>query len=191
MIPFITCEITLVRMSASWFFGVDVLHLYFWVQINSIEQPIERNSVGPGNMSLCGTPSFNVILITASMSSNTYNIASWCEHWMFEGTRSMLFGTLIFPWDRWLLSITTCRTGLSVVRVMFPKTVTIRYHKSRAGSPSNLDPASRVMVSDSVELCETEVCFLHIQLFGRSVWILNPQDPLQNQSLEPVPICIV
>ena len=45
----------LVRISASWVFGVDALDFDFWVQIDSIEQPIKRNSVGPGNMS-CGTP---------------------------------------------------------------------------------------------------------------------------------------
>ena len=27
------------------------------------------------------------------------------------------------------------------------------------------------MISDSVELCETEVCFLHIQLIGTNVWL--------------------
>ena len=31
------------------------------------------------------------------------------------------------------------------------------------------NPASREMISDSVELCETEVCFLHIQLTGTNV----------------------
>ena len=30
-------------------------------------------------------------------------------------------------------------------------------------------PASREMISASVELCETEVCFLPIQLIGTSV----------------------
>ena len=30
-------------------------------------------------------------------------------------------------------------------------------------------PASREMISASVELCETEVCFLHVQLFGTNV----------------------
>ena len=35
--------------------------------------------------------------------------------------------------------------------------------------PSNLNPASKEMISDSVEMCETEVCFLHIQLIGTSV----------------------
>ena len=43
---------------------------------------------------------------------------------------------------------------------MFPRTETIRSHKSRAGIQSNLNPASKEMISDSVDLCETEVCFL-------------------------------
>ena len=30
---------------------------------------------------------------------------------------------------------------------------------------------SNEMISDSVELCETEVCFLHIQLTGTNVWL--------------------
>ena len=31
------------------------------------------------------------------------------------------------------------------------------------------EPASREIISASVELCETEVCFLHIQLVGTNV----------------------
>ena len=31
------------------------------------------------------------------------------------------------------------------------------------------------MISDSVELCETEVCFLHIQLIGTNVWLPKTQ----------------
>ena len=34
-------------------------------------------------------------------------------------------------------------------------------------------PASREIVSDSVELCDTHVCFLHIQLTGTNVWLPN------------------
>ena len=37
--------------------------------------------------------------------------------------------------------------------VVFPRTKTIRSHKSRAGIPSNLNPASKEMILDSVELC--------------------------------------
>ena len=52
---------------------------------------------------------------------------------------------------------------------MFPRTATIRSHKSSAGILSNLNPASEEMISDSVELCETEVCFVHIKLIGTDV----------------------
>ena len=52
---------------------------------------------------------------------------------------------------------------------MFPRTETIRSHKSGAGIPSNLNAASKEMISDSVELCETEVCSFHIQLIGTKV----------------------
>ena len=40
-----------------------------------------------------------------------------------------------------------------------------------AGIPSNLNPASKEMISDSVELYATEVYFLHIQLIGTNVWL--------------------
>ena len=43
--------------------------------------------------------------------------------------------------------------------------------RPRAGIPSMRNPASRENISASVELCETEVCFLHIQLVGTNVWL--------------------
>ena len=33
--------------------------------------------------------------------------------------------------------------------------------------------AAREIVSDSVDLCDTRVCFLHIQLKGTNLWLLN------------------
>ena len=41
--------------------------------------------------------------------------------------------------------------------------------RSRAGHPSIRNPASREIISDSVELREAEVCFLHIHLTGTNV----------------------
>ena len=70
-------------------FGVDVFDLDLGVQINSIKQPIKSNSVSPGNMSHCRTLHLIIILITASLSSNTYNKASWRAGWTLEGTESM------------------------------------------------------------------------------------------------------
>ena len=116
-----------------------------------------------------------IILITASLSSNTYNKNSWCEDWTFEGSET---------------------------RETFPRKETIRSHNSRASKPSNLSPVSKEMISDSVELGETAVCFLHIQLVGKMYdfrkctmffqkWISNFQDLPRSQSLETVPVCIV
>ena len=44
-------------------------------------------------------------------------------------------------------------------------------HKSNANITFILNPASKEMISDSVEMCETEVCSLHIQLIGTNVWL--------------------
>ena len=106
-----------------------------------------------------------IILITASLSSNTYNKASWRADWTFEGTESMSFITSIFHWDLWRswTSLSGC-PDRSETREIFPRTETIKSHSSRAGKPSNLSPVSNEMISDSVELWETAVCFLHIQL---------------------------
>ena len=60
---------------------------------------------------------------------------------------------------------------LSWFRVVFPRTETNRSHRSRAGIPSYLNPASKEMISNSVELCETAICFLHIQLIGTNAWL--------------------
>ena len=74
--------------------------------------------------------------------------------------------------------------------------------RSRARIPSMRKPASREIISASVVLCETEVCFLHIQLNGTKVRLpkmhrippevdLSLQGLLQNRSLEIILICIV
>ena len=77
MIPFVTCEISFGQYVCELVCGVNVFDLDFGVQIGSIEQPIKSNSVGSGNMSHCRLLPFMTILITASLSSNTYNKASW------------------------------------------------------------------------------------------------------------------
>ena len=52
-------KLTLVSMSASWFFGVNIFDSDLLFQVNSVEQPIKRNSVGCGHMSHCWTSSFD------------------------------------------------------------------------------------------------------------------------------------
>ena len=57
VIPFITCEISLCQYVCELVLGVNVFDLDFGFQIDSIEQPIKSNSVGPGKMSQCETSS--------------------------------------------------------------------------------------------------------------------------------------
>ena len=59
MIPLTTREMSFGQDVSELVFGVDVFDLDFGVQINSIKQPIKCNTVSPGNVSHCGTPSFN------------------------------------------------------------------------------------------------------------------------------------
>ena len=96
MIPFITCEIPHCKDVCKLVLGVDVFDLTLRVKIDSIEQPIKSNPVGSGNKShvletclIVGLLPFIIILITASLSSNTYNKASRLADWTFEGTESM------------------------------------------------------------------------------------------------------
>ena len=146
-----------------------------------------------------------IILITTSLSSNTYNKASWRADWTFEGTESMSFIASILLWDLWCLcSSLSGRPVLSETRETFPRTETIRSQNSRAGKPSNLSPMSKEMISDSAELWETAVCFLHIQTYWNKTydfqkrsmftpkWILNPQDILQKSESwnNPNPHCL-
>ena len=111
-----------------------------------------------------------------------YKKASWREELTFEGVKSTLSKSLIILWDclrlwivwgvertsRWFVHKSPRALLLWFV---FPRTATIRSHKSRAGILSNLNPASKETISDSFELCETEVWFLHIQLIGTNVWL--------------------
>ena len=57
MIPFITCEISLGQYVCELVFGVNVFDLDFGVQIDSIKQPIKRNSVGLETCLIVGTSS--------------------------------------------------------------------------------------------------------------------------------------
>ena len=141
-----------------------------------------------------------IILITASLSSNTYNKASWRADWTFEGTESMSFITSIFFWDLWRLW--TSLSGwndLSETRETFPRTETTRSYNSRAGKPSNLSPGvqrddfrfcwtvrKQQFVSCTSNLSEQMYGFRKCTMFLQK-WISNLQDLPQNRSLETVP----
>ena len=161
-----------VNMSASWF----LVSMYLmWILGSKLILSNNQSRVTLWVLETCfiaGLLPFMIILITASLSSNTYNKASWREEFAFEETRTTLFTSSIFPWiffGVWDVDRSPCACLLWFV---FPwRTITIRSHKSSAGVPSVLKPASKETMSDSVELCETEVCFLHIQLIGTNGWL--------------------
>ena len=113
-----------------------------------------------------------MILITASLSSKMYKKASLREEITFEETKSTFSRSSIFPWIFFRVGDFYRSPRTWSFWCVFPwRTVTVRCHKSSAGLPSILNPASKEMISDSVELCENEVCFLHIQLIGTNVWL--------------------
>ena len=89
----------LVKMSASW----CLVSMYLiWILESRL---IRSNSQSratlwvPETCLIVGLLPFIIILITHSLSSNTYNKASWRADWTFEGTASMSFITSTFWWD--------------------------------------------------------------------------------------------
>ena len=84
-------------------FGADIIDLDSGIQVNSIKQPVKVNSVGSGYVSHCRTPSFTIILITASVSWNTYNKASRLADWTSEGTEPKSWIT-----STWSASLDVC-----------------------------------------------------------------------------------
>ena len=74
-------------------FGVDVTDLDFGVQINPVKQPIWSNSCGSvKHVSLWDFFPFIIILITASLSSKTYNMAPAPECIVMDDMWSMFVG---------------------------------------------------------------------------------------------------
>ena len=84
----------------------------------------------------------------------------------------------------------------------FPRTATIRSHKSGAGIPSNLNPASKEMISESWTVWNWGLLLTHPTYWNKCMTsknaqcstrrrFLSPQDLLQNRSLERVPAYIV
>ena len=182
VLPFITCDISLSQYVASWF----LVSMYLIRNLGSkliLSNHQSRATLWVVETCLIvGLLPFMIILITASLSSNTYIKASWREELTFEGIKSTLHKSLITRWDCfrfWMVwgGEQTSRLFInksprsSWLWFVFQRTATIRSHKSSAGIPSNLNSASKEMISDSVQLCGTEVCFLHIQLIGTNVWL--------------------
>ena len=142
-----------------------------------------------------------IILITASSSSKTYNVA-------LDQNVSRLMERHQYWSDRdWcacmesvsarLVVSSSTRFFVALLHLLFwsPK------DRERESHPCVNLHREREITSASVESCDTEVCFLHIQLLGTNVRLpkmkillmltSSLQGLLQNQSLETNLICIV
>ena len=124
-----------------------------------------------------------IILITASVSSKMYNWDSPWEEWLAM-RRICVCGDVVHTCDKWSTSWCPSGLGLGVFCKQLPVLVIwfcllIGILQSphpiilTAGKPSIRSPASNEMISDSVELWDTDVCFLHIQLMETSVRLLK------------------
>ena len=104
-----------------------------------------------------------IILMTASLSPKIVQLRLTLRRMCVSGYVIHLTQVLnmlvswFWDWVGWALLLVESNTSITMS------------HISRASNPSMRKPASREIISDSVELCETEVCFLHIQLMVTNV----------------------
>ena len=174
----------LVTMSASWFLVSMCLIWILETKLILSNNQIKSNSVGSGNVSHFRASSlydhldhcfvvFKHIQQSFRMRrfdvrGNKINIIQIIGH----SLRLFFFWNCVTWWTNFTFVHQPVAQFLTTLLV-FPRTATIRSHKPSAGILSSLNPASKEMISDPVELCKTKVCFLHIQLFGTNVWLPN------------------
>ena len=205
---------TLVKMSASWCL-VSMYRIWIFESRLILSNNQSKATLWVLDTCLIGwVRPLIIILITASLSSKTYNIVLEPECVPLDGTWSMLvrsglvfvvgIGFRMFDWrvaDKFPRGSFTCLVLLVWFGEEWNTSIT-KSQRSRAGIPSMRKPASREITSTSVELCETEVCFLHIQLIGTTfdfrkftdfllMLISSLPGLLQNQSLETILISSV
>ena len=178
LVPLITFEISFGQHVCELMFGVKT-DLGLGVQMNLVKQPIEGSSVGPWNMPHCGTSTYDNHLdhcFVVKDIQHSAGVRMRCIWWNVINVCWNVVGVLdwdgvvhvwldtcrrVSPWLS-LQSISSVRYGMKYFNHQIPQ---------RAWILSTRKLASREMISASVELCETEVCFLHIQLIGTNVWL--------------------
>ena len=194
----------LVKMSACWF----LVSMYLiWFLGSKLIPSNNQSRATLWVLETClivGLLPLIIILIMASLSSNTYNRALDRKFFIWRHTVNVKqIRTVVRGWsfDLILRALTSRVVLLDWFWEQWNTYIT-KFQRSRAGIPSIRKPVSRETISASVELCGTEVCFSHIQLIGTNVWLSKTHNvppevdfessrSLQNRSLETVPICIV
>ena len=86
IIPFVTCEITFGQNVCELMFGINVSNLNFRIKIIPVKQPIQATLWVLDTCLIVGLRPLIIILITASSSSKTYNIALEPECVPLDGT---------------------------------------------------------------------------------------------------------
>ena len=170
------CKLCLVSTYLIWIFGV---------QINAVKQPIKSNSVGFGYTSHCWTPAFDyhlndgfVILKDVQHRTKSRKLrVRWHTVNIVQIKIVVLGWNLCLLWLCWFDVVSRDKFLCTLPLVLLSwfgeewNTSTTKSQRSRAGITSMRKPASREIISASVQLWATDVCFLDIQLFGTNAWL--------------------
>ena len=185
IVPFVTCEITFGQNVCESVFGINVSNLNFRIKIHPVKQPVQSNSVVLWHMPQCGTSAFYyhcshgfIVHKNVEHRNQTKKTSRSTKHGQHYSTQDVVLGwILLFGFGCACLMWCHATSFLVLDTLVFFdcvgeewNTSMTKYQKSRAGIPSMRKPASRDLCSASAEPCETEVCFLHIQLVGTNVW---------------------
>ena len=187
-VPLITWEVALCQYVCELVFGVVMFDLDFGIEVDSVTQPIWRDLRGSCYVSHHRTPSFDDHLDHCLVVFKMYNCAS---HWA-----ELAFVVTWSGFDNWSTFWLTFFVELRIKHVqavsaallvddflLFDEcnTSITTSHKSRAGNPSirktsiqrnNIRFCGAVRHWRlSVELWDTDVCFLHIELMGTNARI--------------------
>ena len=143
--------------------GVNVFDFDFWVQIDPVKQPIQSDSVSSRHMSHRWTSSFDNHLMLKNVQLRLI-LRRMCVSGYVILIRQLInfLSSFVSLGLGFGIGSRTCWLGWTVLFVERNTSITMS-QRSRA---SIRNQASREMISDSVGLYETELCFLHIQLTG-------------------------
>ena len=168
-------KFSLVNMSASCFFGVHIFDLDLWFWIDSVEKPMKSNFVGSGHLSHCWTSSFYDHLddcfvvfknLPLRLAFRRMCVCGYEVHiWQLINIKVALFSWCFYL--GFIARVVSCPAPVSWNKSNWSFGVVCTSINpsqwSRASRQSIRSPASNEMISDAVELWDTDVCFLHIQ----------------------------
>ena len=149
-------------------FGVYIFDLDLWFQVNSVEQPIKRNSVGSGHVSHCWTPSFDnhlddsfvVFKKCTTESRLEKQMRWWVRNSHLTSAQPLAFSLLVMEW--------------SPVPLNSPwASLTLQSQCPKGREQAAVHPYAVQHPSKWFQILQncgiSDVCFSHIQLMGTNV----------------------